>query len=133
MPKRPPLCPSCKDTDTNNFYVDDKGRRTNAYCKTCHKQRCNERYHSKEPIQRKAHRALSYGITPEEFLEMYNNQEGKCAICKEYPKTLRGLHVDHCHTTMKVRGLLCHGCNTGIGALRENLNVFRNAIAYLGG
>lgn len=128
-----PKCPSCGESNIENFYFDAKGRKTNAYCRECHKQNCKDRWHSKSPLERKAAKALKYGITKEEFLKLYEKQEGKCAICNEVPTTERGLHIDHCHTTKRVRGLLCHGCNTGIGAMKENISVLNNAISYLGG
>lgn len=42
-------------------------------------------------------------------------------------------HVDHCHTSNKVRGLLCGGCNVGIGMFREDKAIFLAALAYLEG
>ena len=43
------------------------------------------------------------------------------------------MSVDHCHDTMKVRGLLCHRCNCGIGLLNEDITVLEKAINYLKG
>lgn len=127
-----PLCPTCGDTDIQNFYVTATGRRTNAHCKTCHKKRCSENWHSKSRIEKQALRVKSmYGISPEEYTAMHEKQGGKCAICGEVPTTLRALHVDHSHTTGKVRGLLCHGCNTGIGALKEDAEILSKALAYI--
>jgi hypothetical protein len=51
-----------------------------------------------------------YGITPEQYDALFIKQGGHCAICPSVPKTRR-LHVDHDHTTKKVRGLLCYRCN----------------------
>jgi hypothetical protein len=131
--RRRPDCPDCGESDISKFYVDPKGRRTNARCKECHKRNCKIRWHSKTTAEKQASRMHSmYGITPEEYIAMHDLQQGKCAICKEQPTTQRGLHVDHCHKTNKVRGLLCHGCNTGLGSFRENPHYFRNAIEYLG-
>jgi formate dehydrogenase maturation protein FdhE len=129
--KTQPLCPSCGNTDVANFYTDPKGRRTNAYCKECHKENCKTRWHSKSLIERQASKAPMYGITQDEFIELYNKQDGKCAICGNKPSTKRGLHIDHCHKTDKVRGLLCHGCNTAIGSLQEDPEIFQKAISYL--
>jgi len=73
-----------------------------------------------------------YGITLEEYKEMLKSQDNKCAICGEFnDKVKYGFHIDHCHTTGKVRGLLCHHCNTAIGSLKENKQNFLNAIKYL--
>ncbi len=54
-----------------------------------------------------------YGITAEYFNEMYDLQEGRCGICdKPFQKRP---DVDHDHKTGEVRGLLCRGCNVGLG------------------
>lgn len=131
--RKPPYCPSCGTLDIKNFYVDSLGRRAQIHCKECHKQRCKARWEAMTPMERKASRASTYGITPQQFLELYDAQAGKCAICDEVPTAGRGLHIDHCHTTKQVRGLLCHGCNTGIGAMKESAKTLRSAIKYLGG
>lgn len=71
-----------------------------------------------------------YGITPQQYLAMYNKQDGCCAICKrdigdDY------LAVDHDKITGKVRGLLCRNCNVGIGMLGEDISNLMRAIQYL--
>lgn len=130
---KPALCPDCGETDVAHFYTDKKGRRTNARCRECHKAICKARWHSKTSIEKQAARSISYGLTVDEFLELHEKQDGKCAICGNAPSTQRGLHVDHCHTTGVVRGLLCHGCNVGIGALKDDVGLLRAAIDYLKG
>jgi hypothetical protein len=82
-------------------------------------------------LDRWASRNYKYGVTKEFLIELYQKQEGKCKICGEKPSTQRGLHIDHCHTTGSVRGLLCHGCNVGIGAMKENPEILSKAIEYL--
>jgi len=73
-----------------------------------------------------------FGITVEEYERMLAAQGGVCAICLRDPKTMkRRLNVDHCHTTGKVRGLLCTLCNKGIGYLREDPFIFFSALGYL--
>ena len=128
---RNPNCPKCGETNIENFYVDKNGIRTNKNCKECHKKECNDRWHSRTWIDRWTSRASKYGVTKQFLIDLYEKQNGKCAICDEIPKSERGLHVDHCHKTGKVRGLLCHWCNTGIGALKENPNTLLQAIDYL--
>jgi hypothetical protein len=129
--KKPPCCPKCGETDIKKFYVDSLGRRTNKVCRECHKIGCKERWHKRSETDRQASRAYKYGITPDEFLEMLEKQEGKCKICGNKPTTQRGLHVDHCHKSGVVRGLLCHGCNTGLGNMKEDPEILLKAIAYL--
>lgn len=128
---KPPCCPNCGEKDIKKFYVDKKGIRTNKICRECHKKACNERWHARSPIDRWTSRNYKYGVTKQFLLELYEKQEGKCAICGEIPNTQRGLHIDHCHSTKIVRGLLCHGCNVGIGALKEDAKILSKAIDYL--
>ena len=128
---KPPCCPACGEIDISKFYVDDKGRRTNKLCRECHKQECKNRWYARSPMDRWASKSKMYGVTKDFLVALHEKQNGKCAICGEIPKSERGLHVDHCHTTGVVRGLLCHGCNTGIGALKEDAEILSKAIDYL--
>lgn len=68
-----------------------------------------------------------YGISPEDFKELMLAQDGRCACCDQ--KT--ALHVDHCHSTGRVRGLLCSNCNTAIGLLGDDCDRLMSAVAYL--
>ncbi len=129
--KKPPCCPKCGETDIAKFYVDKKGGRTNKVCRECHKQQCKERWHKRPWLDRWSSRHYMYGVTKEFLLDLHEQQQGKCKICGFEPQTNRGLHVDHCHATGKVRGLLCHGCNTGIGSMKEDPQILLNAIEYL--
>jgi hypothetical protein len=82
----------------------------------------------------RAHRWLTkYGITPEQYDQMLLDQGGGCAICgsEEEGRGKEFLHVDHDHKTGKVRGLLCFGCNSGIGHLREDTEIMHSAIHYI--
>lgn len=130
--RRQPNCPDCGESNIAKFYVDPKGRRTNARCKECHKNNCKKRWHSKTKTEKQATRVHSmYGITPQQYLALYDLQQGKCAICTKEPTTQRGLHVDHCHTTKEVRGLLCHGCNVALGSFKDDVSLLEKAISYL--
>jgi len=81
-------------------------------------------------------RERRFGITRQEYAEMFLKQNGTCAICSQ-PETatrlgkVKALSVDHNHKTGVVRGLLCSDCNTGIGKLKEDRNIFLSAIQYL--
>lgn len=57
-----------------------------------------------------------YRLTPETFERLRAHQRGGCAICGKVPVT-EPLHIDHCHTTGTIRGLLCRKCNTHISSL----------------
>jgi len=63
-----------------------------------------------------------YGLTEEEYNQMILQQDNKCAVCTQ-PFTTTP-HVDHCHTTGRVRGLLCSPCNTGLGVYEKKAYLF---------
>ncbi|GAA1582564.1 hypothetical protein GCM10009678_76630 [Actinomadura kijaniata] len=68
-----------------------------------------------------------YGINERDALLLLDLQKGRCAICCDRPAE----HVDHCHDTLAVRGMLCGGCNTGMGQLRDDPGTLRRAADYL--
>lgn len=82
-------------------------------------------------LQRK--RTLApYGITPSDYDAMLQKQAGRCAICRTDDTGNKSFfHVDHCHLTGKVRGLLCTRCNTGIGHLADDPFIASEAARYL--
>jgi hypothetical protein len=71
------------------------------------------------------------GVTPEMYDTMLTEQNGCCAICGTLPTPDRSLCVDHCHSTNKVRGLLCDKCNRILGQWNDDPAVFNRAISYL--
>lgn len=78
-----------------------------------------------------------FGISLEEYEQLYEAQNRRCALCDSEGDDARRtgnvatLFVDHCHTSGKVRGLLCQRCNTALGMFRDNVSVLEKAIAYL--
>lgn len=79
-------------------------------------------------------------ITLEQYQAMIDAQDNKCGICKKEEtcidgrskdKRIRRLSIDHCHRTGKVRGLLCHSCNTAIGKFKDDVELLHQAIAYI--
>lgn len=77
----------------------------------------------------------TFGITVEDYDKMLADQGGICAICGGPPRGSGGangfFHVDHCHDTGAVRGLLCGPCNVGIGALGDDIKRVARALEYL--
>lgn len=74
---------------------------------------------------------IRYGITSEDKLFMYEEQNGKCAVCYEPFKTTTSGAVDHDHVTGAVRGLLCANCNNGLGRFKDNSTLLRQAADYI--
>ena len=77
------------------------------------------------------------GLKNEDFIKLNEEHNGLCSICNN-PETsksrnggVRRLAIDHCHTTGKIRGLLCHDCNTGLGKFKDDINLLQKAIEYL--
>ena len=68
-----------------------------------------------------------YGITPAQYDALLAAQDG-CAICGDKGSRLT---VDHCHFTDTVRGLLCHGCNLGLGKFNDSPALVERALHYL--
>lgn len=79
------------------------------------------------------HNLRRYGINAKKYEELERAQNGKCAICGSLPTNGAGkrLNVDHSHSSKLIRGLLCHGCNTGLGAFKDNANTLLQAVDYL--
>jgi hypothetical protein len=131
----------------------DEGLTKDGKCKRCAYNR-NRAYVKRQSIEwhtkrtarhrelmitrwRSTHLGRKYGLTGSQVDAMRNSQGGKCAICgrheSELPqgKVTGRLHIDHCHNTNEVRGLLCYSCNYGLGHFRDSPEIMALAIAYL--
>lgn len=108
-------------------------------CKACHNaiEKARDKSHRvtvTPEYKRASQLKLRYGITPEQYDELLAAQDGVCAICDSpEPGRRRSdfMPVDHDHVTGEVRGILCHDCNTLLGAARDNPTTLRRAILYL--
>jgi len=76
-------------------------------------------------------RKYVYGITSIGFNALLIEQKGACGVCNRKEPTKLGWHVDHDHTTGKVRGVLCSNCNTAIGLMKDNPLIADSAAVYL--
>lgn len=75
----------------------------------------------------------TYGITLDNFRSMTEIQGGRCLICGEpvADRPSSRTHVDHCHNTMEVRGVVCDFCNRGLSGFRDDPKNLARAIIYL--
>lgn len=109
-----------------------------------------EKYKERERIYKKRNWArLSVNeslrklkLTNQNFIELNEKHKGLCAICN-LPETsksrngnVRRLAIDHCHKAenqgiIKIRGLLCHDCNTMLGKAKDDIGILNSAIQYL--
>lgn len=89
------------------------------------KYRCPEK-------RREMHLVAKFGLTQADWDAMFIAQGNACAICgSSEPKSKHGWHTDHCHTTGKVRGILCGHCNHILGRAFDNTTILKSAIKYL--
>ena len=133
-------CSSCGEfKPAEAFAVRKSGRAGHlvAYCKVCNSAKQTARKARDKSIYERVERPSKlrrqYGITVAEYDVMLANQQGKCAICfsPRPGSRTRHFHVDHCHQTGVVRGLLCHKCNRAIGLFEDDPNLLYNAASYL--
>lgn len=89
-------------------------------------------------IRARAERLKKFGITEDQAKGILESQGGKCAICRKrvvftgsYQERSDLACIDHDHVTGNVRGILCNGCNTGIGLLLDSATVLSAAASYL--
>ena len=119
-------CPKGHEYNDTNTYLNPDGRRM---CRTC--ARANG---ARQVIKK-------YGISVEQFNEMLDVQRGMCAICSITLTKQTSMCVDHDHACCPtsqacgkcVRGILCHACNRGLGAFKDNIQYLQSAINYLSG
>jgi gas vesicle protein len=97
----------------------------------------NNKDHYREKSRNK-HLINVFGIDYIQYMEMLDKQNGVCAICgnpevviEKRTGKIKALAVDHDHNTGKIRGLLCYCCNKGIGYLKDNKEIIKNAYVYL--
>ena len=122
-------CPKCKQTKPLEQFAKDRRARSGvySYCLVCCKEKSKQQRLRDPQCSRRSHLRRRYGLTTDQFTEMLEAQEYKCAICHD--ETF--LCIDHDHKTGEVRGLLCHPCNLAIGKLKDSIPNLENAIRYL--
>lgn len=154
------ICTKCKvDQPETNFYKDrSKPSGIHSNCKTCQSSRVktkrtndhvwrkkqiekSKQYREKNPEQTKLSiknwtYKTKYGITYHQFLSKINEQDGLCKICStklevEGRNCSQKAVVDHCHSTGKIRGIICHRCNVGLGNFLDNAQLLNKAQEYI--
>lgn len=114
-------------------------------CKYCQKE-YNKKTLNKYPKPvREAHKKNYYikstglKVSKKWYEKQLSKQNNLCAICKKpeqhntspSSKKTKRLAIDHCHTTLQVRELLCHRCNTALGSMADSIEILQSAIRYL--
>lgn len=124
-----------------------RGWSWDSHCIDCRRRQCREygagnrekrnarlrQYRRNNPeaikrLDRRRRLRSKYDLTEAEHEQMRSDQNGCCAICGDERDDL---FVDHCHTTGKVRGLLCPKCNTFLGWYERNADQILNFQRYI--
>lgn len=148
-------CNKCKqELPVENFYIRDHGYEYS--CKKCKREyqrkrknikaKYDEEYYRVNQTTIRANKKIAYsseqrkdyglrtryGISLEEARELLIKQNNKCQICgDDITLDNRFCHVDHCHKTGEIRGLLCSLCNIGLGSFKDNPEILNKAALYL--
>lgn len=133
MPKSKTRARQCKWCD-KVYSLDDEGARHKYCSEACYKKqhaytfKTNKRDYRTRMTYWLRHK---YGITLDDRDRMLHEQGGCCAICSTEKPSGYNWHVDHCHTTKRVRGLLCSRCNQALGLVSENISTLQSMIKYV--
>lgn len=139
-------CTKCGETKEEELFSwKIKGKTRSSSCKSCHKDYRREHYlANSEKYKEKARDweiknggklFIRYRLTEDQYKDMLSKYDGLCWLCKIKPATC----VDHDHGCCNsptscgkcVRGILCYGCNTGLGLLGDNIDSLNKAMVYL--
>ncbi len=123
-------CKECRRPERRKYYLQDKEQILKKQCSDYK----NPRYKKKRWAIRLKH---LWGLSIKEYEEIYNKQNGVCAICSQ-PEivvdkwgNIKRLSIDHNHRTKKIRKLLCDHCNRGLGYFYDNSTLLLKASLYL--
>ncbi len=154
------ICPHCRqDLDESNFYRRANGT-LRSWCKICNRKFAKD-YYAKHPglvgekaklwreknklrvieyrqkNRQKSHRrdiSRKYKVSAAWFDDQMAAQKSKCRICKKallWTDKTNTPHVDHCHSTGMVRGILCNRCNSVLGLCEDSIALLQSSIRYL--
>lgn len=117
-----PLCKSCACERTKRYVAG-------------HRESVNAKRRSNYPVNKDRLKSQNlkwkYGITSDEWESLFLSQNSRCAICNTDTPKGRGWQTDHCHKSLKIRGILCHHCNSLLGHAEDKIETLEKSIKYL--
>ena len=124
------MCYTCKMKPVKYSYA--------SYCHDCLKNKeksvssCPKKAAHRAQVRERARVKRDYGLTLEEYRSMIDARNGLCDCCGK-PSSIRnrGLSLDHCHETNKIRGVICNSCNLALGHAKDSIETLKNLICYL--
>lgn len=136
--KRKAYSKSVRGKEQQQAYLEKNREKKNAYAKQyreANKERINAaqraKYANNPEYYRANFRKTKYKLSPIEYYTLLERQCYQCAICGNWLDLSENTHIDHCHDTNKVRGVLCSFCNRGIGMFKHDVTILQKAISYL--
>lgn len=129
------VCCVCQEDKELSEFSHIRGK-PYSRCKGCDRERKRKERKLRDHSQtdRKYWLKKAYGMTPEQYIELFDKAHGRCQICGIHQAELDyHLVVDHCHKTGAIRGVLCKRCNSAIGLLDDDLARFDKCKEYLSG
>src|SRR5437660_11818004 len=105
-------------------------KQRNPHISRDYSRRARELHPERVRARQRKNRIAQYGLTEEQYIAMYDQQCGLCAICGG-SETNKRLAIDHDHTTGQVRALLCNKCNLTLGIVDDNAEKLRAMADYV--
>ena len=136
------LCKACKNKVVKKYQEENpqkvkESRHVHYLNNTEDSKRRTKEWREDNPekygaIIREGHLKRRYGISRSDWEEMFTFQKGCCKVCGKHQSELkRTLSVDHCHSTGKVRALLCRQCNAALGFVNEDSFIVLKLMEYI--
>lgn len=130
-------CKPCQKALHDAYRKDNPEKMASAHANWAARNRDHLNKRHREWHQKNRDRSADYGAKKlyrlpfGAYATMLDAQGGMCAICGSRPNGKRRFHIDHCHATDAIRGLLCSSCNLLIGHAKESAGLLGAAIDYL--
>lgn len=126
-------CTKCGvEKPLSEFHKNKKSKDgLSSYCKSCSSIYGKEWLKQNWEKRRASNLKYYYNIDFKNFEKLRLNQNNCCAICKNVLLDEKHTHLDHCHLSNKIRGILCNHCNRGLGAFKDSPELLQSAQAYL--
>lgn len=126
---RVPDCRICRQDRRKTEY------QTNVVVRERKKKHTRDAWHALSRVEKFAvNIRRKFKLSYEEYEKILAEQGGACAICRSSSPgnpRIAFFVVDHCHETGKIRGLLCHPCNVGLGYFKDNVDTIKSTLLYL--
>jgi hypothetical protein len=100
-------------------------------CRTCYNSTKSREYRVKNPDTNRKQQLALMGMTQKDYDNMAERQGNLCAICRRLPVGKKFFDIDHRHSDLTVRGLLCNPCNVGLGSFSDNAELLQRAVEYI--